>query len=346
MSQPTSGLDARAAAIVMRGLKRIAESGRAVCATIHQPSVAIFSSFDSLLLLKRGGEVVFFGKLGDESKHLIDYFEGYDHTPKIQPGENPATWMLTTIGAGSSGGEAKPFDYASSYASSPLHTVALERINEICAGQSDDNKVSFKSQFATSRRTQAVAVLKRTMTLYFRTPSYNSVRMLIAIAVALIFSTVYIPFVPPTNESTLNSIMNSIYISVLFLCVNALNTVLALFEFERNMFYRHKAAGMYNARALVMGFTISEMPYIFAAATLYTLLFYWTLGFRAEVGPFMWFWAFTILTLACFTCLGQMLAACFRDSMTAQGFGGLVIMGSSLFGGILLRPSAIPNFWM
>ena len=45
-------------------------------ATIHQPSVAIFNDFDNLLLLKAGGETVFFGGLGDESTNLIDYLEG------------------------------------------------------------------------------------------------------------------------------------------------------------------------------------------------------------------------------------------------------------------------------
>ena len=249
LRQPTSGLDARAAAIVMRGLKRIALSGRAVCATIHQPSIAIFSDFDSLLLLKRGGEVVFFGELGEKSQKLIDYLEKYDRTPRIKPGENPATWMLTTIGAGSSSADTKPFDYAGNYAQSALRAGALKQIEDIVSGESDSNKVKFTSRFATSARTQGLTVLKRTMTIYFRTPPYNTVRMIIAVGVALIFSTVYIPFVPPTNESTLNSIMNSIYISVLFLSVNALNTILALFEFERNMFYRHKAAGMYGARA-------------------------------------------------------------------------------------------------
>jgi len=322
----------------MRGLKRIALSGRAVCATIHQPSVAIFSDFDSLLLLKRGGEVVFFGELGDNSEKLIEYFEMYDRTPRIQPGENPATWMLTAIGAGSSGGDTKPFDYAGNYAQSDLHARAEKRINEIVSGQSESNKVGFSSRFATSPRTQALAVLKRTMTIYYRTPSYNTVRLLVACLVALIFSTVYIPFVPPTNESTLNSVMNSIYISMLFLCVNALNTVLALFEFERNMFYRHKAAGMYSARGTVMAFTLSEIPFVFAAATLFSLLFYWILGFRAEAKPFFWFWGFSVLSLCSFTFIGQMLAASFRDSQTAQGFGSLIVMGSSLFGGILLKP--------
>lgn len=330
----------------MRGLKRIALSGRAVCATIHQPSIAIFSSFDSLLLLKRGGEVVFNGTLGDESKELISYLEMYDRTPKIQPGENPATWMLTTIGAGSVVGDEKPFDYAGAYKGSRLHKSNIQRIDEICSGATETNKVGFSSRFATSGRTQAWAVLKRTMTIYYRTPSYNTVRLIIAVLVAAIFSSVYIPFRPPTDESTLNSIMNSIYISMLFLSVNALNTVLALFEFERNMFYRHKAAGMYMSRATVLGFTFAEMPFIFGAATLFTMIFYWVLGFRAEPEPFFWFWVFAILTLGCYTCIGQMLAASFRDAMTAQGFGALIVMGSSLFGGILIKPDQIPRFWM
>ncbi len=44
----------------------------------------------------------------------------------------------------------------------------------------------------------------------------------------------------------MNSRVTSIYITALFLAVNAQNTVLPVFEMERNMFYRHKAALMYD----------------------------------------------------------------------------------------------------
>lgn len=37
--EPTSGLDARAAAIVMRAVKNVARSNRTVMTTIHQPSM-------------------------------------------------------------------------------------------------------------------------------------------------------------------------------------------------------------------------------------------------------------------------------------------------------------------
>ena len=172
----------------MRGLKRIAQSGRAVCCTIHQPSIAIFNDFDELLLLKRGGETVFFGELGSQSALLISYLESFDATPKIHPGENPATWMLTTTGAGSSSSKNPPFDYAASYANSALRQQCIERIDKICAGVSEDKKLDFSSEYATSYGTQAAAVFFRTMTVYYRSPSYNVTRVMVAIVGTLKYS--------------------------------------------------------------------------------------------------------------------------------------------------------------
>lgn len=62
---------------------------------LPQPSVTIFSAFDHLLLLKRGGQTVFFGPLGFECSNLIAYLQAIPGTPAIEPGDNPATWMLS-----------------------------------------------------------------------------------------------------------------------------------------------------------------------------------------------------------------------------------------------------------
>ena len=107
MDEPTSGLDARAAAIVMRTVRNTVDTGRTVVCTIHQPSIDIFEAFDEvkecltdhkngnllwyssslslicvvfilalqLFLMKRGGEEIYVGPLGNNSCHLINYFE-------------------------------------------------------------------------------------------------------------------------------------------------------------------------------------------------------------------------------------------------------------------------------
>jgi ABC-type multidrug transport system ATPase subunit len=75
MDEPTSGLDARAAAIVMRTVRNTVDTGRTVVCTIHQPSIDIFEAFDELLLMKRGGQVIYSGPLGRNSQKIIEYFE-------------------------------------------------------------------------------------------------------------------------------------------------------------------------------------------------------------------------------------------------------------------------------
>ncbi|OWZ02952.1 ABC transporter, partial [Phytophthora megakarya] len=100
LDEPTSGLDARSAKLIMDGVRKVADSGRTIICTIHQPSSEVFYLFDSLLLLKRGGETVFFGDLGTNCRNLIDYFENIPGVVPLPKGYNPATWMLECIGAG------------------------------------------------------------------------------------------------------------------------------------------------------------------------------------------------------------------------------------------------------
>nr|POE58781.1 abc transporter g family member 36 [Quercus suber] len=66
MDEPTTGLDARAAVIVMRTVRNIVDTGRTVVCTIHLPSNDIFESFD----------------------------EDIPEIDRIEDGYNPATWAL------------------------------------------------------------------------------------------------------------------------------------------------------------------------------------------------------------------------------------------------------------
>lgn len=327
-------------------MRRIALEGRAVCATIHQPSVAIFNDFDSLLLLKRGGEVVFHGEIGAQSQHLIQYFERYDTTPRIQPGENPATWMLTTIGAGSHSTAEKPFDYAGCYVQSDLHKKCLKRIQEIAEAKNDSNRVVYSSRYATSKDTQARAVFRRAFKIYFRSPAYNVTRVMVSLFVALLFASVYASERVPKNEGDMNSRVNSVFMATLFLFVNAQNTVLAVFEYERNMYYRHKAAGMYRPSAVAAAFTFCEIPFVVVTATMYVIPFYFIMGFDVDAGKFFLFYLFVTLGFFCFTYLGQMFVSLLRDTETAQVIGGVIVGTTAMFAGIVTRPSEIPVFWI
>lgn len=104
LDEPTSGLDSRAAAVVARVIRRIADRGRTVITTIHQPAAEIVFTFDSLLLLQRGGWMVFFGPIGRRARDFVRYFEGIPGVPRCPPAMNPTAWALDQLGGTDSSG--------------------------------------------------------------------------------------------------------------------------------------------------------------------------------------------------------------------------------------------------
>jgi ATP-binding cassette subfamily G (WHITE) protein 2 (SNQ2) len=64
LDEPTTGLDSQSAWGIVSFLRTLAKSGTAILCTIHQPSAELFQQFDRLLLLKKGGQTVYFGNLG------------------------------------------------------------------------------------------------------------------------------------------------------------------------------------------------------------------------------------------------------------------------------------------
>jgi ABC-type multidrug transport system ATPase subunit len=59
----------------MRTVRNTVNTGRTVVCTIHQPSIDIFEAFDELLLMKLGGQIIYFGPLGSRSIYVVDYFQ-------------------------------------------------------------------------------------------------------------------------------------------------------------------------------------------------------------------------------------------------------------------------------
>ena len=57
LDEPTSGLDSSTALRIIQMLKKEAERGMTIIATIHTPSNEIFQTFDKLVLLQEGKQV-------------------------------------------------------------------------------------------------------------------------------------------------------------------------------------------------------------------------------------------------------------------------------------------------
>jgi ATP-binding cassette, subfamily G (WHITE), member 2, PDR len=151
----------------------LADNGQAVLATIHQPSAILFQEFDRLLFLAKGGKTVYFGDIGHNSRTLLDYFEGNGARSCGQE-ENPAEFMLETVGAGPGG---KPTaDWPAIWKESPqskgvqeeLDRIHAEKAKEPPAGDSNTN-----AEFAMPLSAQIKETTYRVFQQYWRTPGYG-----------------------------------------------------------------------------------------------------------------------------------------------------------------------------
>ena len=88
LDEPTSGLSWTDAADVISTLRRLADNGRTIVVTIHQPDYQEYEKFDSVTILGRGGKLLFFGPPSPDS---YDFFgaapgkprEMFDHLEQL-----------------------------------------------------------------------------------------------------------------------------------------------------------------------------------------------------------------------------------------------------------------------
>ncbi|KAJ6331383.1 hypothetical protein OIU76_009872 [Salix suchowensis] len=344
MDEPTSGLDARAAAIVMRAVRNTVDTGRTVVCTIHQPSIDIFESFDELLLMKRGGQVIYAGSLGHRSDKLIEYFEAVPGVPKIKDAYNPATWMLE-ISAPSMEAQLD-IDFAEHYANSSLYQRNQELIKELGTPAPGSKDLYFPTQYSQTFLTQCKACFWKQHWSYWRNPRYNAIRLFMTLAIGFIFGLIFWDKGQKTfTQQELLNVFGAMYAAVLFLGATNAAAVQSIIAIERTVFYRERAAGMYSPMPYAFSQVAIEAIYVAIQTIVYSILLFSMMGFEWTVTKFLWFYYFIFMCFIYFTLFGMMVVA-----LTPAPQIGAICMSFftsfwNLFSGFLLPRPLIPIWW-
>ncbi|PNT56531.2 hypothetical protein POPTR_001G251100v4 [Populus trichocarpa] len=345
MDEPTSGLDARAAAIVMRTVRNTVDTGRTVVCTIHQPSIDIFEAFDELLLMKRGGRVIYGGKLGVHSKIMIDYFQGIKGVPPCPDGYNPATWMLevTTPTVEERVGE----DFAELYRKSSQYREVEASILHLSSPPAGSEPLKFESTYARDALSQFYICLWKQNLVYWRSPQYNGVRLCFTVIAALIIGSVFWN-IGSKRDSTqaLSVVMGALYSSCMFLGVNNASSVQPVVSIERTVFYREKAAGMYSPLSYAVAQGLVEIPYILVQTILYGIITYFMVDFERTAGKFFLFLVFMFLTFTYFTFYGMMAVGLTPSQHLAAVISSAFYSLWNLLSGFLVPQPSIPGWWI
>ncbi|KAF8395358.1 hypothetical protein HHK36_019304 [Tetracentron sinense] len=344
MDEPTSGLDARAAAIVMRTVRNTVDTGRTVVCTIHQPSIDIFEAFDELLLMKRGGQVIYTGPLGRNSHKLIEYFEAIPGVPKIRDGFNPATWMLDVSSASF---EAQlDMDFAEVYVNSALYLRNQELINELSNPAPGSQDLYFRTKYSQTFTTQCKACFWKQHWSYWRNSQYNAIRFFMTVVIGVLFGFIFWNKGDQTSkQQDLLNLLGAMYAAVLFLGATNASAVQSVVAIERTVFYRERAAGMYSALPYAFAQVAIETIYVAIQTFIYTLLLYSMIGFQWQAGKFLLFYYFILMCFVYFTMYGMMVVALTPGHQIAAITMSFFLSFWNLFSGFLIPRPQIPVWW-
>ncbi|KAK8972661.1 hypothetical protein V6N11_082590 [Hibiscus sabdariffa] len=344
MDEPTSGLDARAAAIVMRVVKNIVSTKRTVVCTIHQPSIDIFEAFDEIILMK-GGQTVYSGELGQNSCKLIEYFEGIPGVPKIKENYNPATWMLEVTNSSIEAGLG--VDFACLYKQSSLYQRNKEQLQELRVPAHGSKELRFTTRFPQNRWEQFKACLWKQHLSYWRNPTYNLGRLILAMVSSLLYAALlWKKGQKLDTEQDLFNIMGSVYVFMVSTGASNLFSVIPIVSSQRTIVYRERFAGMYSIKAHSLAQVIVEIPYVFLEAALFLILSYPAVNLYASAHKVSWYLYDTFCTLLTFKYMGMAIVSLSTTYQMAAINGSYCIAITNLFSGFLIPQPVMPKWWV
>ncbi|CAI7650812.1 unnamed protein product [Penicillium glandicola] len=311
LDEPTSGLDSRSSWAICAFMRKLADHGQPILATIHQPSAVLFEQFDRLLFLAKGGKTVYFGNIGNQARTVLEYLEN-NGARHCGPTENPAEYMLDVIGAGAQG-ECTPIDWVDAWKNSPEHRKVLEELEILVSSTSnaDPHKVA---EFAMPLMVQFRHVMKREFQQYYRQPEY-----ILAKFGAGVFCGLFIGFSFWKSDNSSQGFQNVLF-SLFLLCTifsTLVNQIMPKFVSRRTLYeLRERPAKTYSWKVFILCQILVELPW------------------QILLGFFVFASTFAQLVIAAVPTvpLGSMLAT----------FTFLLCL---LFNGIMQPPSALPRFW-
>ncbi|QLG71869.1 hypothetical protein HG535_0C02190 [Zygotorulaspora mrakii] len=346
LDEPTSGLDSQSAWAIVQLLRRLSHAGQSILCTIHQPSATLFEQFDRLLLLKKGGQTVYFGDVGENSSTLLSYFER-NGARKCDSKENPAEYILEAIGAGATASVNE--DWHEIWRVSPEYKVNEEKVQQMIIELSEKNAPSSDTdkkptKYATGYFYQMKYVYLRTFTTFWRDLPYLMSKFML-----MTVGGVYVGFTFFNVGDSYTGLQNALFATFISIVISApaMNQIQARALAARELFeVRESKSNMFHWSLLLITQYLCEIPYHFVFSTIYFVSFYFPLRIFFEASrSAVFFLNYSILFQLFYISLGLMILYMAPNLPSANVIMGLVLSFLLSFCGVVQPPSLMPGFW-
>jgi len=283
LDEPTSGLDSANCRLVTLLLRKLAEQGRTIVCTIHQPPESVFFSFHCIYVLAKGARVLYC----DSPSNLHDFLKRQSYP--CPEGHNPADFVAEVA--------------SERWNDAPLEKMfeSTKRAIEMRIGKSHGNRTAnvefFESYFGkgydSSCMTQFTELFVRSVKLTIRDSDTLSLRFWSAFATALMVGAVYWKIGDDPLKVVDNMAM--LFFMLLFVFFAGMMPTLLSFPLEMNIIRREHMNFWYSMKVYYFATTLAFIPAQVLFPTIsVTIVYFMT---HQPMQPFRYFQVTSILVL-------------------------------------------------
>jgi ABC-type multidrug transport system ATPase subunit len=356
LDEPTTGLDSFMANEVVLILKRLAENGRTICATIHSPTSFAFNQFDNLIMLK-AGSVIYSGPIADDAIHARRYFQQQGFQPPSADAGlffSTVEWLvevtsgkgLTALQKGASKGEGT--DFAQFYSASAdgaaanhkalQSALALASTNASLSADVDDAPTA---EVLTSTFHGIKTLLRYRTATHYKSPEFLGPRFGDKILFGLLILSLYWGIGDKQDAQSIQSTASLLYF-IIALCGYGAAAFVPSLTLDRPLYYRERADGYYTTFTYYVAKFIEEA----LIATITSLVFGTIVFFGCNLqGSFWIFIAVYFLTSMIGIVLAYAVAAAVPTMDAANALLPTYVTFCMYFGGLFLLFDKIPLGW-
>ncbi|KAF7818886.1 ABC transporter G family member 22-like isoform X1 [Senna tora] len=366
LDEPTSGLDSTTALKIVQMLHDIAEAGKTVVTTIHQPSSRLFHKFDKLILLGKGS-LLYFGKASE----AMSYFQSIGCSPLIAM--NPAEFLLDLANGNINDvsvpseledkvqmGNAETETKNGKPSPAVVHEYLVEAY-ETRVAETEKKKLMVpipmdeSLRVSSSKRQWGASWCEQYSILFCRGIKerrheyFSWLRITQVLSTAVILGLLWWQS-DANNPKGLQDQAGLLFFIAVFWGFFPVFTAIFTFPQERAMLAKERAADMYRLSAYFVARTTSDLPLDLILPVLFLLVVYFMTGLRLSVDSFF----FSILTV--FLCivaaqvvkqgLGLAIGATLMDLKRATTLASVTVMTFMLAGGFFVKEVPIFIAWI
>uniref|UniRef100_A0A671UQQ7 ATP-binding cassette, sub-family G (WHITE), member 2a n=1 Tax=Sparus aurata TaxID=8175 RepID=A0A671UQQ7_SPAAU len=334
LDEPTTGLDASTANSVLLLLKRMADNGRTIILSIHQPRYSIYRLFDNLTLLVNGKQVYH-----GPAQTALEYFSDIGYTCEAH--NNPADFFLDIINGDST---AVALSSSSDYEVSGLKQTFQSLVKSlIIQGKPiTTTRPSRTITYNTSFLTQFKWVLKRTFRNLMLNPQTSVAQVAVTLFLALVVGAIF--FDVQLDGSGQQNRFGALFFITVNQCFSSMSSA-ELFITERKLFIHEYISGYYRVSVYFLSKILSD---IITLRTIPALVFscvaYFMIGLKPTAEAFFFF-MFTV-TLVAYTATSMALAISADQTVVAIAtiFMTIACVFMMIFAGLLVNLPSVASW--